>query len=208
MVIFYFDASTQIFCELCSVGRAIRVGRPSLEYQFAFSWCQTTSCECVRQLGNGTQMGCLGPLPNSISSSWRKTPSTNLYTLSKSQLCNTITDNCSHSTRWTTCPSPCRIHCRPSAPMCKTALPSLTQKLPYMILFLAINTQLHHFWGFLELILFYITRFGLCRTIVHCTIRLLSCKYEPLTHENGLNHNHDGSSTERDVPKQSSHVRV
>ena len=34
-----------------------------------------------------------------------------------------------------------------------------------------------------------------------------SRKYEPLTQGNGLNPNHDGSSTERDVPKQSSHVK-
>ena len=39
------------------------------------------------------------------------------------------------------------------------------------------------------------------------TIRLLSCKYEPLTHGNRLNPNHVGSSPERDVPKQSSHVK-
>ena len=43
---------------------------------------------------------------------------------------------------------------------------------------------------------------------LHCTIRLLSCKCEPLTQGNGLNPNHDGSRTERDAPKQSSRVRV
>ena len=34
------------------------------------------------------------------------------------------------------------------------------------------------------------------------------CKYEPLTQGHGLNPNHDGSCTERDVPKKSLHVRV
>ena len=34
-----------------------------------------------------------------------------------------------------------------------------------------------------------------------------SRKYEPLTQGNGLNPNYDGSSTERDEPKQSSHVK-
>ena len=37
---------------------------------------------------------------------------------------------------------------------------------------------------------------------LHYTIRLLSCKYEPLTQGNGLHPNHDGSSTERDVPNE------
>ena len=60
-----------------------------------------------------------------------------------------------------------------------------------------------------KLINFFMTRFGRCRTFfLHYTLRLLSCKYEPLTQGKGPNPNHDGSSTERDVPKQSSHVRV
>ena len=41
----------------------------------------------------------------------------------------------------------------------------------------------------------------------HWAVRLLSCTYEPLTQGNGVNPNHNGSITERDVPKQSSHVR-
>ena len=43
---------------------------------------------------------------------------------------------------------------------------------------------------------------------LHYTFRLLSCKHEPLTRGNRLNPNHNGSSTERDVPKQRSHVKV
>ena len=34
-----------------------------------------------------------------------------------------------------------------------------------------------------------------------------SRKHVPLTQGSGLNPNHDGSSTERDVPKQSSHIK-
>ena len=76
--------------------------------------------------------------------------------------------------------------------------PSSTQKIHYTILLLAINCQITYIFS--ELINFYNTRFGLCRFFLHYTIRLLSCKYEPLTQGNGLNPNHDGSSMERDVP--------
>ena len=59
-----------------------------------------------------------------------------------------------------------------------------------------------------RLISYQITLYFLVPRNIICTIRLLSCKYAPLTQGNDLNPNHDGSSSERDVPKQSSHVRV
>ena len=69
-------------------------------------------------------------------------------------------------------------------------------------------TKLHFILGSEKIFFFYITRFVSAEIFLHCTIPLLSCKYESLTQGNRLNPNHDGSSTERDVPKQSSHARV
>ena len=78
-------------------------------------------------------------------------------------------------------------------------LPSSTQKLHYTILFQAINCQITLFFGFHEIINFYITRsVTLHDWASFVQIRALD----------GLNPNHDGSSTEREPPKQSSHVRV
>ena len=77
------------------------------------------------------------------------------------------------------------------------AVPSSIHKLHHTILFLAFFLQITlHFLVSTNFIYF-----------LHYTFRLPSCKCEPLTQGNGLNPNDCWSSTERDVPKQSSHVK-
>ena len=75
--------------------------------------------------------------------------------------------------------------------------------------YLVINYQITFlFFGSQKIRNFHSTTFrSLQKFFLHYAIWLFSCEYEPLTQGNGLNPNNDGSRTERDVPKQSSHVR-
>ena len=72
----------------------------------------------------------------------------------------------------------------------------------YITRFCFCNQITLHFVGFQKIINFTLHVSVSADFFKRYTIPLLSCKYESLTQGNRLNPNHDGSSTERDVPNE------